>query len=170
MTAEEWRPVAGYADYQISSLGRVLSRAPRKGNQSPRLLRPGLTTAGYPTVVLCRPGQKRTHYIHHLVAEAFIGPRPKDMDIRHLDGNPANCEPSNLAYGTVSDNAYDRVRHGTHVQSRKTRCPQNHPYDETNTYIQPSTGGRVCRTCRIAHRRAYRERQMFLAANVQMAA
>lgn len=29
----------------------------------------------------------------------------------------------------------------------KTHCPQGHPYDEENTYIIPSTGGRLCKIC-----------------------
>lgn len=29
-----------------------------------------------------------------------------------------------------------------------TRCPYGHPYDEANTYRNPRTGQRACRTCR----------------------
>lgn len=29
--------------------------------------------------------------------------------------------------------------------ARKTHCPQNHPYDEVNTYVH--NGHRYCRTC-----------------------
>lgn len=29
----------------------------------------------------------------------------------------------------------------------RTHCPRGHPYDEENTYVIPSSGGRVCRTC-----------------------
>lgn len=33
------------------------------------------------------------------------------------------------------------------AQSRKTHCPQGHPYDEENTYVAPD-GSRQCKTCR----------------------
>lgn len=33
------------------------------------------------------------------------------------------------------------------VNALKTHCQQNHPYDETNTYINPNTGKRLCREC-----------------------
>jgi hypothetical protein len=35
--------------------------------------------------------------------------------------------------------------------ARKTHCPKNHPYDADNTYVTPSSGKRVCRTCKRAH-------------------
>lgn len=40
----------------------------------------------------------------------------------------------------------------------KTHCPQGHPYDEENTYRAP-TGGRMCRKCRNAQKRAYLRRK-----------
>jgi hypothetical protein len=34
------------------------------------------------------------------------------------------------------------------AQRAKTHCPQGHPYDQANTYVHPTSGGRLCRTCR----------------------
>lgn len=34
-----------------------------------------------------------------------------------------------------------------HYNTRKTHCPQGHEYTAVNTYIVPSTGSRMCRTC-----------------------
>lgn len=50
--------------------------------------------------------------VHRLVTDAFIGPKPQDAETRHLDGNPLNNAPSNLAYGTHGENVDDRRRHG----------------------------------------------------------
>lgn len=88
-------------------------------------------------------------YVHQLVAHVHIGPCPPGQDVRHLDGNPANNDASNLAYGTRSQNVLDSVAHGTHrsANADKTHCPRGHPYNEANTYIDPS-GRRRCRTCR----------------------
>jgi hypothetical protein len=41
----------------------------------------------------------------------------------------------------------DMTTRGRHVSTKKNFCPANHPYDELNTYIEPSTGRRRCRTC-----------------------
>lgn len=45
-----------------------------------------------------------TKYIHDLVAEQFIGPRPEGMDIDHVDGNRSNNHYTNLEYVTRQEN------------------------------------------------------------------
>ncbi len=44
-----------------------------------------------------------THYVHTLVAAAFLGPRPEGHDIIHLDGDQTNLHADNLAYVTRSE-------------------------------------------------------------------
>jgi hypothetical protein len=101
-TAEEWRPIAGTADrYWVSSLGRV--RGP-KGN----ILKPAPNSHGYPRCVASPRGRC---FVHILVAEAFIGPRPVGMVINHKDMDPSNPAANNLEYITRSQNIlYSSVR------------------------------------------------------------
>lgn len=75
-----------------------------------RVLRPGRMPQGHQSVVLTKKGG--SHCVHALVLAAFVGPRPPGMDVRHLDGNPANNLLENLAYGTRSENCMDALRHG----------------------------------------------------------
>jgi len=49
-------------------------------------------------------------------------------------------------YGTYSENALDRVRHGRDRDAVKTHCPHGHPYDAENTF-RNNLGSRCCRTC-----------------------
>lgn len=43
--------------------------------------------------------------VHHLVAEAFLGPRPsKSSVVMHLDDNPLNNRVDNLKWGTQKEN------------------------------------------------------------------
>lgn len=153
MTDEQWRPVSGFPAYQVSDRGRVMSSHGRR----PRPLKPWRTRmAPYESVTLCADERRRRATIHVLVAEAFIGPRPPGMEVRHLDGDHLNNVLTNLAYGSRSENCQDRVRHGTHHQSRKTHCKRGHPFDEDNTYYKKSSG-RSCRQCtREWHRAGYR--------------
>lgn len=59
-------------------------------------------------------GGKRKTYVHILVAEAFHGARPsRKTCVRHLDGNPLNNRPSNLAWGTYQENENDKRIHNT---------------------------------------------------------
>lgn len=147
---ERWLPVVGYEGYyEVSDRGRVrsLPRLTRKGNlQDGRILRPSGRKSGYRRVDLWVNGVGRTHLVHGLMMEAFAGPRPEGMEIRHLDGNPGNNYwPGNLAYGTRSENQQDTVRHGRHRNASKTHCDSGHEFIPENTY--DNHGGRGCRQC-----------------------
>jgi len=112
---EVWRPVQGFP-YEVSDLGRVRrSVGDGRNAVAGHVLSPN-NIGGYRQVSLLREG--RTHYrkVHHLVAEAFIGPRPPGAQIRHLDGNPGNNVPANLRWGTAAENSADRVAHGRQVR------------------------------------------------------
>ncbi|MFV2195998.1 NUMOD4 motif-containing HNH endonuclease [Nocardiopsis sp. LOL_012] len=142
MSAEEWRAVVGYEGlYEVSSLGNVRSWTPRKNGEP---LTPWLNRNGYLRVALGRDGH---HYVHRLVAAAWLGPCPEGQQTRHLDGDKLNNRAPNLAYGSNSDNLLDSVRHGTHPWASRTHCPRGHEYAGSNLYVDPS-GRRSCRTCR----------------------
>lgn len=155
---EEWRPICGYETrYLVSNHGRVLS-LPNAKNKTARLISLYPSQFGYPCANLWRDNKMKRREVHVLVLEALVGPRPPRHEVRHLDGDASRSILSNLAWGTKSENGHDRVRHGTHPQSKKTHCPKGHPYDAANTYMRPS-GGRVCRICRRAQQRAWLDRQ-----------
>lgn len=144
----EWRAVPGFPKYLVSDKGDVWSTHQWR-RQRGRLLLGSMTTKGYPTVQIMQPGVGVRHFYRHtLVAEAFLGPRPEGLEVRHLDGNALNCSVSNLAYGTRSDNMLDMVRHGMHRNAIKTHCPKGHSYSAENTVLDASSGSRRCRICR----------------------
>lgn len=50
--------------------------------------------------------------VHKIVAQAFLVTKPgKDYLIRHLNSNPHDNRAENLKWGTVKENAEDRVKH-----------------------------------------------------------
>lgn len=161
MSTENWRAVPGYEGaYEVSDHGRVRSLdrivPGRWGSQMKRgrVLRPNRDRDGYAVVALSSNGIARTTKVHHLVLITFVGPRPIGLEALHNDGDLSNNTPANLAWGTSSQNAYDRVRHGTHRNSRKTHCPYGHPYTEANTRMDG--GSRRCRICKRRRDRAYK--------------
>ena len=145
---EEWRPVPGFGDrYEISNLGRVAS-LPTRTWPTRRILSAAFhVRGGYPFVTLHRDGRNFHRKVHHLVCEAFNGPRPSGALVRHLDGNPCNNVPSNLAWGTASENIHDTVNHGRHHSASKTHCIHGHPLAGANLYVNPASGSRQCRVC-----------------------
>lgn len=85
-----------------------------------RLLTPSRDSGGYHQI---RNGRIRSRR-HTLVCEAFHGQRPAGHAVRHLDGNPANDAPTNLTWGTQTENMQDAVRHGTHHTGAKINSEQ----------------------------------------------
>ena len=132
----EWREVPDFPGYLVSSTGLV---------RSPRRTLKQVVRGKYLSVTLCG-SRHRQAYVHVLVLEVFVGPRPTGAVTRHLDGDNRNNALSNLTWGTYSENALDRARHGRYARNAKARCPRGHPFDEVNTYINPS-GHQMCRRC-----------------------
>lgn len=104
------RPVPFAIGHFVSVDGRVLST--ERGSAHPRERRPVLGGRGYLMLYVASVG--RNIAVHAFVAAAFLPPRPSPAhQMRHLDGNPLNNHADNLAWGTVQENADDRIRHGT---------------------------------------------------------
>lgn len=165
---ERWLPIPGYEGrYEVSNIGRVRSLERMATDSLGRqIVIEGRSIktpqdAGYPHCGLtAHTGRRKTWKVHQLVLLAFVGPRPAGaIHIRHLNGDPTDCRVANLAYGTASQNAYDRVRHGTHNESRKTHCKRGHEFTAKNTYLSPQSGGRVCEKCRMMRQRKEVERR-----------
>lgn len=154
---ENWRPVKGCEDsYEVSDLGRVRSldrivqrRDGKQRRALGRLMAIQSNRSGHKVVRLKRNGCGRNRYVHQMVLEAFVGPRPAGMDACHNDGNPSNNVVSNLRWDTTSNNILDAVVHGTHPSTAKTHCPQGHEYTPENTrLISNGVGlGRRCIEC-----------------------
>lgn len=124
---EIWLPVPDYEGlYEVSNLGQIRSVGRDVSNNRGGLrympylvLTPhtNIKRGGYHTVTLSQDGHKKTVYIHLVVLQVFVGPRPSpEMEGCHGDGNPANNRLDNLRWDTPVNNAADRILHGTQVQ------------------------------------------------------
>ena len=85
---ERWKSVNGYANYEISSCGRV------RNATTERMLKP--SDNGYQVINLRKNGKPKTHYIHRLVAEAFVDNPAEKRCVDHIDGNRKNNNCENL--------------------------------------------------------------------------
>lgn len=119
--AEKWRPVIGFEGrYEVSDMGRV--RALTRGNQwgsvkldKPALRKPHKDRDGYRRLTLGRA--EATVFVHHLVLEAFVGPKPSEKhEASHKNRVRDDDRASNLEWATDEANCLKRdlVKHGAH--------------------------------------------------------
>ena len=101
------KPIPGYEGrYSATENGEIYShRAGRALKSSSRA-----SSGSYLGVCL---GRGNSFSVHSLVLLAFKGPPKTDQECRHLDGNAVNNRPSNLAWGSPSENSLDKNLHGT---------------------------------------------------------
>lgn len=110
---EAWYPVPNFPGYEISSHFRIRSLLKYRSNSPPgRIKRTYKVANGYLAVSLRRDRRNLPVLIHHIVAELVLGPRPAGMNVLHRDDNKTNNQPSNLYYGTQSQNFRDAIRNG----------------------------------------------------------
>ena len=151
-TPEEWRDIPGYEGrYQVSNHGQVRScdrLVPHKDGtetfRKGRTLRPHKNRGGYLMVSL---GSRNNQSVHRLVAQTFIGPIPEGMLVCHWNDVPDDNRVENLRIGNYVDNGLDSIRTGKHQSCRRTHCPHGHEYTPENTYINKTSGARICRAC-----------------------
>jgi len=115
----EVRTILEFPNYAITRDGKVWSK-PRKDNIGRDVGGVWLTfypsTNGkYSIIRFWIRNKKYARRIHQLVLETYVGPCPKGMECRHLNGNPADNRLDNLCWGTHQENMKDMVRHGTHI-------------------------------------------------------
>lgn len=92
--------------YNVDEHGRVWS------NRSGRYLKPSINADGYLVVRISVGVRNKLVYVHHLVLESYMGPRPFGKVCRHLNGNHADCRRVNLIWGTPAENELDKIVHG----------------------------------------------------------
>ena len=115
-----WKIIPCFSNYSASDSGLIRSneRYVSAGRGGKRLLpetvlKPKITKGGYLVVSIKNDsGQIKCSTVHSLVMLTFEGPRPKGIQILHLDDNPANCSKVNLKYGTTQENHDLKIKHG----------------------------------------------------------
>lgn len=120
--SETWRDIVGHQHYQVSLFGRVrvLVRSKMMKNKVIRaypakFLAPIKHSHGY--LKVCLPDRKK-HYIHRLVALAFVLNPDKYTEVNHKDLNKKNNFADNLEWVSRGQNvrhahtsgAYDKAR------------------------------------------------------------
>ncbi|ACL58477.1 HNH endonuclease signature motif containing protein [Methylobacterium nodulans] len=122
---EEWRLVPSLPIYEASSLGNLRRVSSACADGKPLQIKGTVFSNGYrylQTTFGQPKGKRLAVGFHRLICEAFHGPSPFVGAIpRHLNGDPLNNVPENLAWGTAKENAADRRLHGRDLLGEKHR-------------------------------------------------
>lgn len=110
--SEEWRIIAAFPKYEVSSLGRVRRCVRGRRTQVGRLATIYYHHP-YPRVQLWKDDKRYSANVHQLIAAAFIGhyPSPKH-EINHKDANKRNNRANNLEYLTKAEHQAHTKRMG----------------------------------------------------------
>jgi hypothetical protein len=128
MSMEIWKSIIGYEGlYEVSnygkvkSLDRIESIVDKRGRLFNRTrygsyLKP-YNDKGYYKVQLSKNGFVKKHFIHRLVAEAYIENNLNKEQVNHKDLNGLNNNVSNLEWVTPSEN----VIHGHYTKKYQVK-------------------------------------------------
>lgn len=115
-TLEIWRDIPGWDCYRISSFGTVVRKAGTPMCKMDRVLKTHVGSTGYPSVHLQQDGREKQILVHMAVAISFMSEKPShNHELAHGDGDSTNPRLSNLRWATRSENASDKILHGTHL-------------------------------------------------------
>lgn len=112
---EVWKDINRYEGiYQISNYGNLKSF---KSETSGKVLSNVNKNGDYFCVVLTNNAKKKKRYvrIHTLVAEHFIGERPKGFHVHHKDGNKQNNKVGNLEYISTKDHYRETLKENPQI-------------------------------------------------------
>lgn len=123
----EWRPIPEWPEYEASSDGQVRRVMLKRGTRGAQHLMARSTAVwgGYPFVSLTRDYRSVGHYVHRLVAAAFLGPCPEGMEVNHKDSNRQNNHVDNLEYVTRAENMLHAYRVGGRIQRYGEQSPNS---------------------------------------------
>jgi hypothetical protein len=106
-----------FEDYEISNFGNL-----RRGD---KIINGSINNKGYKYFQVQREGKRINKLFHNMVAEQFIGPRPAELVIDHIDRNKLNNNISNLRYITFEENIRNSDRYRVDIQETDKRLRSN---------------------------------------------
>lgn len=133
---EEWLPVKDLPRYEVSNFGRIRtketvtigSRGREFVNHSKLLTfkerkgRGKQQTNYYQVRLTDENGNKKTYYVHRLVALAFIDNPENKPTVNHIDGNKLNNHVSNLEWATYGENNLHAYKNSLKEDNKKIIC------------------------------------------------
>lgn len=109
---EEWKPVIGFEDYEVSSFGRIK-------NKYGKFLNPTIDSVGYKMVGLWKDKKETKNRLHRIIAKTFLENPDNLPCVNHIDGDKTNNTIDNLEWCTYKDNNLHAYKIGLKKGSNK---------------------------------------------------
>ena len=107
-----WRQIPAWPGYEVSTSG-LIRLAKTKAPRNPALSGNGRLCIHLSQIKAPRTIERKTLYVHRLVAEVFLLNKKNLPHVAHLDGNCRNNHVFNLRWVTHIENMSHKVQHGT---------------------------------------------------------
>ena len=118
----EFRTIPSLNDkYEINENGTILRNVSTHRNLK-IFLDTHHSSAGYYASFINFNGIVRRIMIHKIVAECWLGPKPDNMEIDHIDRNSHNNHYTNLRYVTHSEQMKNRILSQSIIQRATLNC------------------------------------------------
>lgn len=111
--------------YQVSSDGLIRFAKPAANRQPGRYKqiqlkpKPKGGREDWGTILVDKHGRPQNLLVANIVAQAFLGLRPKNKEIDHVNGDPLDNRVENLEYVTPKENSRRAIRRITEEERRK---------------------------------------------------
>lgn len=119
MQPEIWKDIQGYeGKYQVSNLGRVFAKKifgkawGGKCRKKQHIMKDACNGRGYRYITISIDRVRKNHYVHRLVADAFLEKSLFTIEVNHKNGNKADNRLDNLEWVTSSENRQHAVKTG----------------------------------------------------------
>jgi hypothetical protein len=103
-----WRiamKITGHENYIVTDSGEVINT---NTNQA---MKKQLNNCGYYRVALSKSGKTKRHFVHRLVASAYLENKGNLPQVNHINGNKLDNHVKNLEWCTASDNHKHSFKH-----------------------------------------------------------
>lgn len=149
LKCEIWKDVSGYEGlYQVSNMGRVRSishHARNNINGGVRLTKGQILSQykmpnGYLQVQLSKNEKREKHYVHRLVANAFLSNKNNCSDVNHIDGDKNNNLVGNLEWCSHSENQIHMVKSGITRKALPVLCLETNKSYSSMSEAERETG------------------------------
>jgi hypothetical protein len=143
---EIWKPIEGFAGYEVSNQGSVRKFLKSKNIWITRKLN---KNNGYYIIDLFLNNIRRTKKVHRLVAQAFI-PNPENKpQVNHINGtNKMDNRVENLEWCTASENNFHAYRTGLKKQKQGAKSSRTKPVmviDKDGNHVLTIYGVKECK-------------------------